>query len=120
MQTLRFWTAARFIEGGWRCTGDDKLGAEALSPPWRPKDSISLPPYVDYQLGSIFMEKILKPLEVAVLSSLAKTVSENKAGDWFTIVVVMVILMHSFEMIFDHETTYTRRREIPVSLTDRC
>lgn len=114
MQTLRFWTAARFIEGGWRCTGEDKLGAESVSPPWRSKDNISLPPYLDYELSSIFMERILRPLELAVLGGLARMVGENKPGDWFTIVVVIVILMHSFELILQHETLYTHKRGIQV------
>lgn len=114
MHALRFWTAARFIEGGWRCTGEDKLGAETIAPPWRSEDSISLPPYIDYQLSSIFMEKILKRLEIVVCRDLARMIAANRPGDWFTVVIVMVILMHGFELIFEHETSYTRRRGIPV------
>ena len=118
MCTLQFWTAARFIEGGWRCTGKDTLDAQTLLPSWRARSNkISLPPYIDYQLTSILMEKILGQLERAVLIGLKKLIAENKPDTRLTTIVVLLILMHSFELTFKHEVHYTKKRGIRVRHT---
>jgi hypothetical protein len=113
--SLRFWTAARFLEGGWRCCGEDKLGAEMIpSPSWRPKDEIALPPYIDYQFASILVEKILPSLSKAILKTLDTLIKKNQASSWYSIFLTIFILMHSFELILIHEVNFTKRRGYPV------
>ncbi|KAI2625592.1 hypothetical protein GGR54DRAFT_653979 [Hypoxylon sp. NC1633] len=117
-QTLRLWVAARFLEGGWRCAGEDMLGADKMSPSWRSKDNIALPPYIDFQFASIITEKILGPLSRDVLKSLEKLVLKNQAKNWFTIFLVVFILMHSYELILQHEVAFTTRRKYPLKYYD--
>lgn len=114
--TLRFWTAARFLEGGWRSCGEDKFGAEKISPPWRPKDEIALPPYIDYQFASILMEKVLAPVSERVLKRLDTLIKKRQPSDWYSIFLSIFILMHSFELIMAHEVQFTKRRNYPVCI----
>ncbi|KAG8157855.1 hypothetical protein KVR01_012127 [Diaporthe batatas] len=84
-----------------------------MSPSWRTKDNIALPPYIDFQFSAIIMERILGPLSRDVLKGLENLVLKNQAKKWFTIFLVVFILMHSYELILQHEVAFTTRRLYP-------
>lgn len=114
--TLRFWTACRFVEGGWRVDGKETLGAERLHNPLRQPGWVSPPPYADYEFASIVMHKVLDPLRQKVLRNLQKLVIDNKPRHWFCIFLVMLILLHNYELIMKHEAEFARKRKLSVSL----
>jgi hypothetical protein len=67
---IRLWVACRFLEGRWRCCGDETLGAESLSHRYERDPIIAVPPFVNYQIAAVFTERVLEPLRVTVLKQL--------------------------------------------------
>lgn len=116
--TLRLWTAARFIEGGWRCCGDETLGAEQLANPLRPAWWVSLPPYIDYQFASIIMQRVLAPLRRKVLKALEDLILANKAEHWFYIFLATFMLLYNYELSMRHEARYASKRKLAVRYSD--
>lgn len=112
---LRLWVACRLIEGRWRCCGDYNMGAEDLKNPFRAPDWISPPPYIDYQLGSIIMQRILDPLRCSVLRELQALVYENKTKNWFRIFLTVFILLHNYEQGVSFQQAFAAKRKAPVS-----
>lgn len=112
---LRFWTAARFIEGGWRCEGPEKLNADKLPDPLNPPLLVAPPPYVDFQLAAVVMERVLKPLQGRILTALEKLVFTGRARNWFRIFLVIFVLLQGYELAFAHEVAWTRKRRYLVS-----
>jgi hypothetical protein len=93
----------------------DKLGTEnATLPPWRSKDDIPLPPYIDYQFAAILMEKVLRQLGRAALKSLEVLVLANRPSNWYSTFLAMFVLMHNYEFLMAFEEGYTRRRNYTV------
>jgi len=111
---LRFWTAARFIEGGWRCEGPEKLDADKLPDPLNSPQVVAPPPYVDFQLAAVIMERVLKPLQERILKALDKLMLTGRARNWFHIFLVIFVLLQGYELAFEHEVAWTRKRQYPV------
>ncbi|KAH8884175.1 hypothetical protein GQ53DRAFT_811092 [Thozetella sp. PMI_491] len=115
---LRLWTACRFIEGRWRCCGEYNIDAERLRNPFRPDDWISPPPYIDYQLGSIIIQRILSPLRHSVLKDLQSTVYANKPQNWFRIFLTVFILLQNYEMGVTFQQAFALKRKSGVLYLD--
>lgn len=112
---LHFWTAARFIEGGWRCEGPEKLDADKLPDPLNPPRLVAPPPYIDFQLAAVVMERVLKPLQKRILTVLEKLVFTGRARNWLRIFLVIFVLLQGYELAFAHEVAWTRKRQHLVS-----
>lgn len=112
---LNFWTAARFIEGGWRCCGPETLGANNLPDLLNPPSIVAPPPYIDYQLAAVVMNRVLKPLQKRILATLENLVLAGRARNWFHIFLSIFVLLRGYELVFAHDIAWTCKREYPVS-----
>lgn len=112
---LRFWTAARFIEGGWRCYGAETLDADKLPDPLNPPSLVAPPPYIDFQLAAVVMEGVLAPLQKRILARLDKLFLTYRARNWFHIFLAIFVLLQSYELVFAHEVAWTKKRRWHVS-----
>ncbi|KAM0434005.1 hypothetical protein ACHAPT_003949 [Fusarium lateritium] len=118
-KTLRLWVACRLIESRWRCCGEYNLGAEQLKDPFQAADWISPPPYIDYQLGSVIMHRILDPLRASVLKDLQKLVyAPDKMKNWFRIFLIIFILLHNYELGVHFQQGFAARRKSSVVYLD--
>ncbi|EXK76669.1 hypothetical protein FOQG_18594 [Fusarium oxysporum f. sp. raphani 54005] len=107
---IRLWVACRFLEGRWRCVGLNTLGAESLSHCYGTEQIVQVPPFVNYQMASIFTEKILQPLRIKVLKQLQDLFLANKKGNWFTITLSVFVLLHNYERQCQFHRDFARRR----------
>ena len=112
-EVLRLWVVCRFIESRWRCCGNDTVNAESLADPFY--DWISPPPYVDYQLASIIIHRILAPLRRSVLQDLQDLIAENKSNNWYSIFLTSFVLLHNYELQMSFQRQFAMRRKAPVS-----
>lgn len=113
---LRLWVVCRFIESRWRCCGDDTLNAESLKNPFY--DWISPPPYIDYQLASVIIERILGPLRHDTLHGLQGLVLSNKPSNWYPIFLTSFILLHNYELQVLFQRQFASRRQAQVRYLD--
>lgn len=113
---LRLWVVCRFIESRWRCCGDDTLKAENLEDPFHPW--ISPPPYIDYQVASIFIERILGPLRRNTLNALQTLVLSNKPSNWYPIFLTSFILLHNYGLQVLFQRQFASRRQANVRYLD--
>src|SRR5688500_3536188 len=65
----RLWVAYRFLEGRWRGSGKDALGVLGFLHRYDRDPIIQVPPFINYQMATIFTERILKPLRVSASQS---------------------------------------------------
>ncbi len=114
---LRIWVACRFLEGRWRCTGDDTLGAQSLSHRYDRDPIVQVPPFINYQMGAVFTERILQPLRNMALKQLQEAMLANKTSNWFVIFLSVFILLHNYELQCRFHRAFARRRGFPVSPT---
>jgi hypothetical protein len=110
---LRLWVICRFIESGWRVCGNETLNAETLKDPFY--DWISPPPYIDYQLASIVIHRVLEPLRLETLRALQKLVLANKSSNWYQIFLVSFILLHNYELQVLFQRQFAARRKATAS-----
>lgn len=118
-KTLRLWVACRFIESKWRCwseTGwaDNEFRAMNPQDPFY-KDLDSLPPYIDYQIASIIIHRILGPLRKDVLRILQSTFNTHNSEDWFATFLTSFILLQNYEMQILFQRQFAKRRRAQVS-----
>jgi hypothetical protein len=113
---IRLWVACRFLEGRWRCSGWETLGAETLSHHYDGDPIVQVPPFINYQMGAVFTERILEPLGVAVLEQLQDTILANKTSNWFVIFLSLFILFHNYELQCRFHRDFARRRKFPVGI----
>ncbi|EPS36610.1 hypothetical protein H072_9850 [Dactylellina haptotyla CBS 200.50] len=109
-EVLRLWVACRFIEGGWRCCGNDNVDADKAAHPYRPADRLSPPPFIDYELASISMQDILEPLRKSVLKQLQDLIQANKASNWFVVFLATFIVLHNFGLGVAFQRRFATRR----------
>jgi len=120
-KTLRLWVACRFIESKWRCWSDSGRADNpviAASPRDPFYDWDSLPPYLDYQIASIVIHRILTPLRKEVLRDLQGLFNTHFAKDWFATFLTTFILLQNYEMQMQFQKEFAARRKAPVSFHD--
>jgi hypothetical protein len=123
---LRFWTAARFIEGGWKACGPETLGVENLPPPIGRKLGDSrlerrLHPHVSHQFTAIMVAKVLPELRKSLLAELEKNMSaksDDRSRSWFETTIAVFVLMHSTELTFKHEAEWAAKMDSRVRSVD--
>ncbi|KAJ4286400.1 hypothetical protein N0V88_008023 [Collariella sp. IMI 366227] len=121
-KTLRLWVACRFIESKWRCwsqsgwADNDILAMNPADPFY--KDLDSLPPYIDYQIASIIIHRILGPLRKDVLRELQSTLNTHNPKDWFATFLTCFILLQNYEMQMLFQRQFAARREAQVQYLD--
>ncbi|KAK3898982.1 hypothetical protein C8A05DRAFT_46842 [Staphylotrichum tortipilum] len=113
-KTLRLWVACRFLESKWRCwseTGwaDEELLAMNPKDPFY-KDIDSLPPYIDYQIASIIIQRVLSPLRKDVLRILQTTFNTHSPKEWFATFLTSFILLQNYEMQVLFQRQFAERR----------
>ena len=118
-KTLRLWVACRFIESKWRCWAgsgwaDDEIRAANPQDPFY-KDLDSLPPYLDYQIASIIIHRILSALRKDVLRDLQSTLNTHNPQDWFATFLTSFILLQNYEMQMLFQRQFAARRKAQVS-----
>jgi hypothetical protein len=118
-KTLRLWVACRFIESKWRCWSeagwaDSEIRAMNPQDPFY-KDIDSLPPYIDYQIASIIIHRILSPLRKDVLRILQSTFNTHSPKDWFATFLTSFILLQNYEMQMLFQRQFAARRRAEVS-----
>jgi hypothetical protein len=118
-KTLRLWVACRFIESKWRCWSeagwaDSEIRAMNPQDPFY-KDIDSLPPYIDYQIASIIIHRILGPLRKDVLRILQSTFNTHSPKDWFATFLTSFILLQNYEMQMLFQRQFAARRRAKVS-----
>ncbi len=117
-KTLRLWVACRFLESKWRCWSESGWADEeilAMNPqdPFY-KDIDSLPPYIDYQIASIIIQRILSPLRKDVLRILQTTFNTHSPKDWFATFLASFILLQNYEMQVLFQRQFAERRNARV------
>ena len=113
--TIRLWVASRFIEGKWKCWGDPVISAANPKNPHRPHDDWeSLPPYLDYQVASVIIQRVLVPLGKKVLQGLQEVVNEHKPEDWYITFLISFILLNNYELQMKFQRQFAARRKSPV------
>ncbi|KAK3320449.1 hypothetical protein B0T19DRAFT_387052 [Cercophora scortea] len=120
-KTLRLWVACRFLESKWRCWTDygkidDPIIASNPRDPFY--DWTSLPPYLDYQIASIIIERILTPLRRDVLRELQSTLNVHDPKDWYTTFLTCFILLQNYEMQMHFQCQFAARRNAKVRYLD--
>ncbi|KAK3343499.1 hypothetical protein B0T25DRAFT_593168 [Lasiosphaeria hispida] len=113
-KTLRLWVACRFIESKWRCWSDSGFAdSEILAS--NPRDPFydwdSLPPYLDYQIASVIIHRILTPLRKEVLRELQGTFNTHSPKDWFVTFLTSFILLQNYEMQMQFQQQFAARRK---------
>jgi len=122
-KTLRLWVACRFIESKWRCWApgpgwqDSDISAANLRDPFN-QDIESLPPYLDYQIASIIIHRILSPLRKDVLRDLQSTFNIHSPKDWFVSFLTSFILLQNYEMQMLFQRQFAARRQAKVQYLD--
>ncbi len=121
-KTLRLWVACRFIESKWRCWSesgwaDSEIRAMNPQDPFY-NDLDSLPPYIDYQIASIIIQRILDPLRKDVLRDLQKTFNTHSPRDWFATFLTSFILLQNYEMQILFQRQFAERRRANVQYLD--
>ncbi|KAK4456936.1 hypothetical protein QBC42DRAFT_237499 [Cladorrhinum samala] len=122
-KTLRLWVACRFIESKWRCWApgpgwpDSDIRATNPQDPFY-KDIDSLPPYLDYQIASIIIHRILSPLRKDVLRDLQTTFNIHSPKDWFVSFLTSFILLQNYEMQMLFQRQFAARRQARVQYLD--
>lgn len=117
-KTLRLWVACRFIESKWRCWSesgwaDSEIRAMNPQDPFY-DDLDSLPPYIDYQIASIIIQRILSPLRKDVLRDLQKAFNLHSPKDWFATFLTSFILLQNYEMQMLFQRQFAARRKANV------
>ena len=113
-RTLRLWCVCRFIESRWRCWGDDDIARANPQDPFYDWDSP--PPYLDYQLASIIIHRILGPLREEVLRDLQSMVNEHRPQDWYMTFLTSFILLQNYEIQMRFQEQFAARRKAPVRM----
>ncbi|KAK4238377.1 hypothetical protein C8A03DRAFT_43887 [Achaetomium macrosporum] len=113
-KTLRLWVACRFIESKWRCWSESGWADSEIreTNPQDPfyRDLDSLPPYIDYQIASIIIHRILGPLRKDVLRELQSTFNTHNPKDWFATFLTSFILLQNYEMQMLFQRQFAARR----------
>ena len=78
------------------------------------KDIDSLPPYIDYQIASIIIQRILSPLRKDVLRILQTTFNTHSPKDWFATFLASFILLQNYEMQVLFQRQFAERRRARV------
>lgn len=122
-KALRLWVACRFIESKWRCWGDsgwedsEIRAATPKDPFW---DWDSLPPYLDYQIASIVIHRVLGPLRKDVLRELQGTFNTHSPKDWYVTFLTSFILLQNYELQMNFQRQFALRRQAQVGLSRLC
>ncbi|KAK0634456.1 hypothetical protein B0T17DRAFT_586269 [Bombardia bombarda] len=112
-KTLRLWVACRFIESKWRCWADNGRADDPILAD-NPKDPFydwdSLPPYLDYQIASVIIHRVLSPLRQDVLRELQSTLNTHSPKDWYITFLTSFILLQNYEMQMQFQSQFAARR----------
>ncbi|KAK3312017.1 hypothetical protein B0H66DRAFT_486618 [Apodospora peruviana] len=120
-KTLRLWVACRFIESKWRCWGDSGWADDSIRAA-NPRDPFydfdSPPPYLDYQLASIIIHRVLSPLRKDVLRDLQSTLNTHSPKDWYVTFLASFILLQNYEMQMQFQRQFAARRKAEIQYLD--
>lgn len=96
--------------------GDEKLGVRKdnePSSPWYRKFPASFN-VVTAQLECIYYTRFLRPLSKSVLQSLMSLLAEKEKKYWFTVYLVLFMLLHSCSMLTRRDMESATAFQLPV------
>lgn len=95
--------------------GDDKLGVSPVDDQDSPYYG-SVPPcgVMSAQLECIYYTKFVRPLSKKVPWSLMTLIDRKKPGDWYTIHLVLFMMLHSCSMTSRRDMEYAATLNLPV------
>jgi len=70
-----------------------------------------LPPYLDYQMASIIIQRVLSPLRKDVLRDLQATFNVHSPKDWYVTFLTAFILLQNYEMQMNFQNQFALRRQ---------
>ncbi|KAL1842571.1 hypothetical protein VTJ49DRAFT_4854 [Mycothermus thermophilus] len=107
---FRLWMFCRQSSHPDRLVGDEYLGMRQVDDPQSPfKDQVTSPPVLGAQLECIMYTCFLRPLRNQVLDRLVALIQEHHHRVWYTVYLVMFILLHSCSMITNRDHVYATR-----------
>ncbi|KAK0744774.1 hypothetical protein B0T21DRAFT_380941 [Apiosordaria backusii] len=110
--TFRLWVVCRMTSSPVYICGDDTLGG---TPHPLYNNKIPMPLIMTAQFECINYTTFLRPWSKAVLKQLNDLVLAKKREYWFTIYLVMFVLLHSCAMITRRDAETARQYKMPVS-----
>lgn len=121
LDTLRLFVAARFIEDQWRvCGGHENLDMRDETDeesPYFGKTPVT--PIIDFQIDSIVINTILKPLKSKILQTLQEKILKTKPDmDWLEIKITTFILLTNLEWCVRHDNEFARRYALPTRFSN--
>jgi len=84
--------------------------------PKNPFGSDDYPPsYMDYQVASILIQRVLMPLREKVLQEYQSMVLDHRPENWFATFLVSFILLHNCELQVQFQLLFAEKRKSVVS-----
>lgn len=87
--------------------GEDKLGMRTIDDPSSPhQDLVPTPPVLGAQLECILYSRFLRPMSKRVLKELLALIESRKLCYWYTIYLVLFMMLHSCSMMTRRDMEY--------------
>ena len=95
------------------CAGD-AFGTRVKDPSSPYFDTFPIPPVMCAQLEIITFSKMLRPFRQVVIEGLERLFDANDRQSWFTIYLVLFILLHSCSLTTRRDEEYARQMNLEV------
>ncbi|KAK8029283.1 hypothetical protein PG991_006339 [Apiospora marii] len=115
MDTLRFWVVCRETSNVARIVNEEQFGILKVDDPQSPWFAyVPIPPILIAQFQCIIYTKFLQPLSRDLLNRLNTMVLSNKRRYWFTLYLVIFVLLHSCSLSTRRNEEFARQISLPV------
>ncbi|RSL96381.1 hypothetical protein CEP52_011519 [Fusarium oligoseptatum] len=112
--TIRLWVHCRISSNAEHMVGDDKLGTKPIDDPSSPyHGTVPIPPVLEAQLECIYFSRFLRPMSKKVLRSLMTLLEAKQNKYWYTIYLVLFMMLHSCSMITRRDREYAATIGLP-------
>ncbi|RSL53525.1 hypothetical protein CEP51_014881 [Fusarium floridanum] len=112
--TIRLWVHCRISSNAEHMVGDDKLGTRPIDDPTSPyHGTVPIPPVLEAQLECIYFSRFLRPMSKKVLRSLMTLLEAKQTKYWYTIYLVLFMMLHSCSMITRRDREYAATIGLP-------
>lgn len=117
--TLDLWMTVRLTTRSFEIVGDETLDmpADILDETSPSHGKIPIPPVMGAQLDSVLIHQLQHNLKRNVLDALHKMVADNKTRTWFTMYLIMFILLHNAALVIKHDASYARKHGMKVGFS---
>ncbi|KAL1913086.1 hypothetical protein Sste5344_001174 [Sporothrix stenoceras] len=110
-KTLDLWMTVRLTTRSFEIVGNETLDMppNILDETSPSHGKIPIPPVMGAQLDSVLIHEIQHTLRHDVLQALQDMIGANKTSYWFTLYLVMFILLHNAALVIKHDASYARK-----------